>query len=89
VVEVRHGAVIDLQIDSYWLVETDERFSLDGVPTPGVGDVSDDADELEDMVSRLDEDLTPWHELKHLIGLLEALVLLDRPAQDGMRSPTR
>ena len=76
VVEERHGAIIDLQVDSYWLLETDEMFSLDRVPAPGVGEVSDDAEELEDMVSRLDEDLTPWHELKHLIGLLEALALL-------------
>ena len=79
VIEERHGAVIDLDVDSYWLLETKDMFSLDRVPTPNAGGVSDDAEELESMVSRLDEDLVPWHELKHLIGLLEALALRDLP----------
>ena len=79
VVEERHGAIIDLQVDSYWLLETNAVFSLDRVPTPNVGEVSDDAEELVNMVSRPDEDLTPWHELKHLIGRLEALALRDLP----------
>ena len=60
VVEERHGAIIDLKVDSYWLLETNAVFSLDRVPTPNRREVSDDAEELVDMVSRPDEDLTPW-----------------------------
>ena len=31
------------------------------------------------MVFRPDEELTPWHDLKHLIGLLEACAFLEHP----------
>ena len=77
VIEERHGAVVDVQVDHHWLLDTYEMFSSDQPPTPDAGSVSDDAQSLEDMLSMTDEELLPWHELKHLIGLLEALAFRD------------
>lgn len=78
-IEQRSGATIALDSDTYWLLETSDMFSLDGVPAPNVGELSDDIDELTAMVSRPDDDLVPWHDLKHLIGLLEAVAYHDLP----------
>lgn len=44
---------------------------------PNVGQISDDVAELEGMASRADGDLVPWRDLKHLIGLLEAIAASD------------
>lgn len=77
--EQRSGAMIALNIDTYWLLETSDMFSLDSVPAPNMGDLSDDIDELIAMVSRPDDELVPWHDLKHLIGLLEAVAHQDLP----------
>jgi hypothetical protein len=76
--EERYGAAIEFDADPYWL-ETTEMFCLDSVPAPNAGQLSDDAHELTAMASRPDDVLIPWHDLKHLIGLLEALVHRDLP----------
>ena len=73
------GATIEFDADLYWLLETSEMFCLDSVPAVRAGQLSDDIDELTAMASRPDKFLVPWHDLKHLIGLLEALAHGDLP----------
>lgn len=78
-IEERSGSTVEIDGDHYWLVESRDLFDLTKVPTPGVGQISDDAQELQAMAERSPEDLTPWHDLKHLAGLLEALAARDLP----------
>jgi hypothetical protein len=75
--EERGGATVQLREELYWVLETSEMFSLESVPAPSAGQLSDDIDELTAMASRPDDILVPWHDLKHLIGLLEALASRD------------
>jgi hypothetical protein len=77
IVERRGGATVELDADHYWILETSEMFVLDSIPAPNAGQLSDDVDELTAMASRPDDDLVPWHDLKHLIGLLETLACRD------------
>jgi hypothetical protein len=79
ILEERDGATVQLHEEHYWALETSEMFCLDAVPIPSAGQVSDDVDELTAMATRPDDLLVPWHELKHLIGLLEALARRDLP----------
>jgi hypothetical protein len=79
ILEERGGATVQLHEDHYWSLETSELFSLEAVPTPSAGSLSDDVDELTAMASRPDDLLVPWHDLKHLIGLLEVLARHDLP----------
>jgi hypothetical protein len=77
--EERGGATIQFDEDLYWVLETSQLFSLESTPAPSIGQLSDDADELTAMASRPDDLLVPWHDLKHLIGLLEVLARRDVP----------
>lgn len=79
-VERRHGAAVGVDADHYWLVGSAAAFNLTQQPALGVGQLSDDATELRAMIDRPAEDLAPWHELKHLIGILDALAAADLPS---------
>jgi hypothetical protein len=79
ILEERGGATVQLHEELYWVLETSAMFCLESVPTPSAGQLSDDVDELTAMASRPDDLLVPWHELKHLIGLLEVLARRDLP----------
>lgn len=76
-VETRRGSIVGIEADHYWLLESSEMFDVLSDAAPAVGQISDDLSELEQMASRADHDLVPWHDLKHLIGLLEALAASD------------
>lgn len=78
-VEARDGEAIEIDADYYWLLESREAFALDRPAIASAGQISDDIDELHNMAAREDDDLIPWHDLKHLIGLLEAIAARDRP----------
>jgi hypothetical protein len=79
ILEERGGATVQLHEELYWALETSEMFCLESVPAPSAGQLSDDVDELTAMASRPDDLLVPWHDLKHLIGLLEVLARRDLP----------
>ncbi|MHC9291289.1 hypothetical protein ACRCUN_02425 [Mycobacterium sp. LTG2003] len=77
--EQRHGSTVEFNADFYWLLETADMFSRESVPAPNAGQLSDDVAELTAMAARPDDELVPWHDLKHLIGLLEAVAHRDLP----------
>ena len=54
-------------------------FSRESMPVPNAGQLSDDVAELTAMASRPRDELVPWHDLKHLIGVLEAVAHRDLP----------
>lgn len=77
-VEQRHGPVIQVDADDYWLIESPEKFDLRKDAEHSVGTLTDDAEELAGMAERSADELIPWHDLNHLVGLLEALAAHDR-----------
>lgn len=78
-VEKRHGAAAKVHADHYGLVESAAGADLSQEPKLGLGQLSDDASELQAMADRPSEDLIPWHDLKRLVGLLDALAAVDLP----------
>lgn len=78
-VEAQHGSHVELDADHYWLVESAAALDLNRAPDLAVGQLSDDAAQLREMASRASDELLLWHDLKHLVGLLDALAAVDSP----------
>ena len=81
-IEKRHGTVIDLDADHYWTIGPWDSFSLDAdeVPEPTVGQLSDDVRSMRDMLTESpDRTAVVWHDLTHVIGILNRLAALDLP----------
>ncbi|MET7403909.1 hypothetical protein ABZS66_61645 [Dactylosporangium sp. NPDC005572] len=82
-IEKRHGKVIDLDADYYWTIGAWDAFRLGavGVPEPTVGQLTDDVRSMRDMLTAPgDRTMVVWHDLAHVIGILNRLAALDRPS---------
>jgi hypothetical protein len=80
-VERQYGAVVDLDADYYWTVGPQDafRFEASGVPEPTAGQLTDDIDSLRDMLAgEADRPLVVWHDMAHVIGILNRLAALDQ-----------
>jgi hypothetical protein len=87
-IEDRHGPLVEVGRDHYWLLELGCAFSEDFHQLGelgndvGVGQISDDIESVAEVVRELQEpdgSTTPWHDLEHAVGLLRALAWLDLP----------
>lgn len=69
-----------------WELDLRQTFNVEHGPgEPALGDLNDDLEETLGLLERPEEDTFIWHDLSHLIGLLQLLALLDLPAQDDVR----
>ncbi|NYT95612.1 hypothetical protein [Salinispora sp. H7-4] len=88
----RFGSEIDLSVldvNYYWNVDLPSAFNTYQDPAAGidVGQISDDAAELRELLHRRAyDDPVLWHDLQHLAGLLRLLAYLDlRGVEAGER----
>ncbi len=83
-IERTHGAEIDLDADHYWDIDAESAFDMDSDPVPTVGQLSDDVDELRELISeRADREVMVWHDLAHVVGILKRFAALDTPGTDS------
>ncbi|WP_326646266.1 hypothetical protein OG884_16665 [Streptosporangium sp. NBC_01755] len=81
--EKHHGEHVELEsiaADHYWDLPFAGAFDMSSDPATdiGVGQVSDDLDEIHALLARSpDEPVILWHDLIHLCGLLRAIALAD------------
>lgn len=80
-----YGDTVAIPVDYYWHLPT-EASAFDPLETPEpdalvLGQVSDDLEELGELVARPVEDdtLATWHDLMHLTGVLRALEHVANP----------
>ena len=73
------GEHVDLGADGYWLVEPGAAFDLTREPVVGVGQLSDDLDEVVAINNEQDDARAIWHELGHLLGPLARLAAMTTP----------
>ncbi|WP_459642371.1 hypothetical protein [Kineococcus sp. NUM-3379] len=86
-VQRRHGEVIDLDADLYYVLPKESVYRP-GVTPDGeactLASLVDDLDTIRELAAgRPDEDgadpeVTVWHDLAHLVGVLQRLAALDR-----------
>ena len=77
--ETLRGAVVEIDADHYWLIDGADALDLNREPKLSVGQISDDVAELRAMKCRASDELIVWYDLKHLVGLLDALASADLP----------
>ncbi|GAA3624744.1 hypothetical protein GCM10022223_47280 [Kineosporia mesophila] len=89
----RFGTTIDVdQVleynDYYWQLPTDIAYAMHADPGlyVNVGQISDDLEELAEMLDEPDEQVL-WHSLEHLTGLLRLLAFLENPRPGRERPP--
>ena len=83
-VEERHGDVMTLSADYYWVLPPEVAYDL-AVPDTSrltMGQLSDDVDELAGMADA--EHVEPWHDLAHLVGILQRIAAQDLPGPGFM-----
>ncbi|GAA1558469.1 hypothetical protein GCM10009827_094280 [Dactylosporangium maewongense] len=81
-VERQHGPTVDLKADYYWTIGPADafRFDITGCPEPTVGTLTDDVQSMRDILKTThDEPIAVWHDLAHVIGILNRLAALDLP----------
>ncbi|SOE00868.1 hypothetical protein [Blastococcus haudaquaticus] len=77
----RNGDVLALTADYYRVLPPDAAYDFEGVPDVQalpVAQLSDDVDELGTMID-VGRTVVPWHDLGHLIGILQRIAAQDRP----------
>jgi hypothetical protein len=81
-VERRHGPTVDLHADHYWTIGPADAFRFDvaGGPEPTVGQLTDDVQSVREMLEATQDDpMAVWHDLAHVVGILNRLAALDLP----------
>jgi hypothetical protein len=78
------GAEIDLGaagVNGYYrTVDLRSAYSMSESPvTPDVGDVTEDVNEVRDLLARDDGEVYLWHDIDHFVGVLRALAFLNLP----------
>ncbi|MFI5937824.1 hypothetical protein [Actinoplanes sp. NPDC051494] len=78
-IERQQGSVVELGADFYWTIVPWAAFSFGAdVPQPTVGQLSDDVRSMRDILAdHPDPPISAWHDLAHLIGILNRLAALD------------
>ena len=84
--EARFGPELDLDgipviLAEYWDFDPLTAYALEDHPEPGAGSVTDDLEEVQDLLHRPDDETYLWHDLDHLCGLLRMLAYLDLPGR--------
>jgi hypothetical protein len=83
-VEERYGPTVALDADHYWMLSDEAAFNLGTEPTAeGVmaGQLSDDVDAVRELLDRSHDEVTVWHDLRHVIGVLSRIAAQDRPSR--------
>ena len=81
-IEAKYGPSVELDADYYWTLNDTAAFAMVDHPEQhvGAGQLSDDVEELRDLLQREPEEgVIIWHDLGHVIGLLRRLATLDLP----------
>jgi len=76
----RHGDVMTLSADHYWVLPPGSAYDLSGAPEADsltVAQLSDDVEKLAGMAES-GREVVPWHDLAHLIGILQRIAAQDR-----------
>lgn len=77
----RHGDEIELTADYYWVIDPEAAYDLTATPSIEqltMGQLSDDLMEVAALSTSADEPV-PWHDLAHVIGILQRLAAQDLP----------
>ena len=78
----RHGNDhVELTADYYWVLDPRAAYDMTGAPSTEhltVGQVSDDLQEVAALIAATDPPV-PWHDLAHVIGILQRLAAQDLP----------
>lgn len=81
VVERNGGDEIELDADYYWMLDPLDTYNASESPTAArmtLGQLSDDLVELTAMAATSDPAVI-WHDLAHVVGILQWLAVRDRP----------
>lgn len=85
-VQDKYGSTIDLGADMYYVVPPSSAYEVGVTPEPStltLGSLADDVELVEELASQGDSldrpDLIIWHDLTHLVGVLQRLAALDLP----------
>ena len=85
--ERRYGSEIDLDSLTFsyrWELDLREVFNVQDDPSaPALGDIYEDLEEAADLLQRPDDETFVWHDLGHLIGLLQLVAMLDLPPESA------
>ena len=73
------GSSVNLEADSYWWINTQDAFELSRVPSVVAGGLSDDVASTREMLNRDDGEIILWHDLDHVIGILQRISCLAKP----------
>lgn len=87
--ETKFGSKIQLADDYYWTVPLAEISNLnEPPPVPSLGQISDDICSMSEVLAA-DETII-WHDLSHVVGILQQLSLLDltSPMSDKSGRPS-
>ena len=85
--EREFGPEIELPYGYQWELDPRQIFNVEAGPgEPSLGDLYEDLEEITDLLNRPEDETLVWHDLDHLIGLLQVLVVLDLPGDDEARA---
>jgi hypothetical protein len=76
---VELGSTVDLDADNYWWIDTRAAFDLSRVPSVDAGQLSDDVASMREMLNRDDNEVIVWHDLDHVIGIVQRISGLAKP----------
>ena len=77
----RHGDEVELTADHHWVIDPRAAYDLTTAPSVEhltVRQLSDDLAELAGL-SATEDPPVPWHDLGHVIGILQRLAAQDLP----------
>lgn len=69
-VESAHGAEVDLDLAEYWTYDLESAYTCSASPTTLAGDFREDVEEIDGLLARPDDEMSLWHDLDHLTGIL-------------------
>jgi hypothetical protein len=64
-----------------WELDLREVFNVGSEPgSPALGDLNEDLQETLQLLGRPEDETFIWHDVSHVVGLLQLLAVLDLPA---------
>ena len=77
----RRGDVVALSADHYWVLPPEVAYGSTGVTDASRLTVAQLSDDVEELAGMQDEEraVVPWHDLPHLVGILQRLAVQDLP----------
>ncbi|WP_146099697.1 hypothetical protein [Kineococcus xinjiangensis] len=87
-VQRRHGDVVDLDADLYYVLPAESVYAPGTVPDGQactLGSLVDDVDAVRELAAGglaeegEEAEVVVWHDLAHVIGVLQRLAAIDRP----------